>query len=280
MKILSIEKMTLKEMLISFLVKILIIYVIMIVGVFLYQRSMIYFPDKTRPDLEAYGASKYMEEVNVKTKDGLPLNGWYAPPKKRGKPVIIHFHGNAGNYGGRFFVTYPYILAGYGVLLTEYRGYGGNPGKISEKGFYTDARTWIDALLAGGAEQENLVFYGESIGTGVAAQMATEYKDVRAVILESPYTSLGDLGASVYPFLPVRTLILDKFKTINKINQVKAPLLIIRGNKDETVPPEHGMEIFRNANKPKELKNFPEYGHNDMPVEERAQTVMEFIEKY
>src|SRR6185312_2979229 len=152
---------------------------------------------------------KELQPLEVKTEDGLTLTSWYTPARKIDKFTIVFFQGNAGHLGYRNYKVRPWIDAGYGVLMVGYRGFG-NPGSPSEEGLYNDARAAIDAVRAKGVPDKALVLYGESMGTGVAVQMATEY-DASALILESPYTSIPAVGADRYPLVPARLLIRDKF---------------------------------------------------------------------
>lgn len=264
-------------MIVELAAKLLLIYILVVAMLFFMQRKMIYFPYREVPDLSAYGARNVMEEVKVTTSDGLELGGWYATPASSKMPVLVWFHGNAGDHGLRYFTVRPYIDAGYGVLLPGYRGYGGNPGKPSEKGFYSDARAWLEFLIAHSIEQEKIVLYGESIGTGVAVQMALEYKDSRALVLQSPYTSITDVARKRYFFIPVDLLMLDRFRNIDKIEYIGMPLLILQGDNDSIIPASHGRILYEKAKPPKQIKNFEGYGHNDMPVDRRAQSVIEFI---
>jgi hypothetical protein len=267
-----------KKMSLIFVGNILLIYAVILTGLFLAQRSMIYFPSRSVPDLAAYGATDHMQVVSTVTSDKLKLYGWFAPPKKQYMPVIVFFHGNAAEHGMRYFIIRPYLEMGYGVLLSGYRGYGGNPGKPGENGFYTDARSWMDSLLQNSnIKPEQIVIYGESVGTGVAVQMALEYEGLRALILQSPYTSLTDVARKRYFFVPVDLLMLDRFNSIDKIGHVEIPLLVLYGEADNIIPPKQSRLIYEKAGGPKQIHGFEGYGHNDMPVDERAKIVNRFL---
>ena len=145
-------------------------YLLLCVVLYFIQRTMIYFPDRSKPDL-IDGA----QVVSVIAKDNQKIKSWYFTPADPQKPTIIYFHGNAGNYAQRIYKAIYYIRAGYGVLLAEYRGYGGNDGDISEEGLYLDARAQINWLVNEKKLSENdIIIYGESIGSGIEVQMATE----------------------------------------------------------------------------------------------------------
>ncbi len=269
----------LKKMFLIIATNALLLYAALLAGMFLAQRAMIYFPSRTIPDLVSYGAAEHMQIVSITTADNLMLKGWYAPPENPDMPVIALFHGNAAEHGIRFYIMRPYLEAGYGVLLAGYRGYGGNPGKPSENGFYTDARAWIDNLLESGIKADQIILYGESIGTGVATQMALEYKDAMALVLQSPYTRLSDIARKRYFFLPVDLLMLDRFNNIDKISHIDMPVLILHGTLDGIIPVTHVTTLYEKAKEPKQLRLFEGYGHNDLPVEERAEVVTGFLQK-
>jgi hypothetical protein len=190
-----------------------------------------------------------MQVVQVKTGDGLTLSAWQRKAYP-GCPTIVYFHGNEGDVKSRAFKLEPLLHAGFGVFLVEYRGYGGNPGSPSEKGLYEDSRSSLKLLAAQGIDAQQTVFMGESLGTGVAVKMATEFPPARLVLL-APYTSITDVTADMYWFLPVGLLSRDRFPSINRIGKVTAPLLIIHGEQDDTVPTRLGRALLAAANDPK-----------------------------
>jgi hypothetical protein len=258
------------------LLYVLLIYVALVGALYLAQRSMIFFPAKDAPDISPY-AAEGVQEVSVETADGLTLTSWFKPPEA-GKDILVFFHGNASSHLGNVYMAAPYARDGYGFLSVGYRGYNGNPGKPSEQGFYEDARATLKALMDSGAAAENIVLYGQSIGTGVAVQMAREFPDVKALILESPYTSLPDVAAGTYFFVPVRLLMKDKFDNLSKIQDIQTPLLVIQGLRDSVIPPKFGRRLYEAANEPKDIIQLEGYGHNDLPVEDMAASVIDFIE--
>ncbi len=240
---------------------IFLFYILFVTSLFILQRSLIYIPDKSKP----YPVDG-VEIVRVTTKDNINLEAWYFAPKNKDMPIIVFFHGNAGNYSHRLYKAQYYINAGYGVLLAGYRGYGGNEGTPSEKGFYEDGRAYINWLLSNkGIKIDNVVIYGESIGSGTAVQMAVEYSDIAALILEVPFTSLVDIAAKQYPFVPVGFLLKDRFMNIEKVGNIKIPLIILHGQKDEVIPFLFAQKLFEaSASKQKKLIDFPKGRHNDL----------------
>jgi fermentation-respiration switch protein FrsA (DUF1100 family) len=240
------------------------------------QKRLMYFPDPN-PFVPADWALKEMQLLPVTSLDGLHLRSWYRPPQASGKLTIVFFQGNAGHLGYRNYKVRPWLEAGYGVLMVGYRGFG-NPGAPSEDGLYRDARAAIDAVLAAGTPVGAMVFYGESLGTGVATQMATEYH-AAALILESPYTSVPDVGADRYPLVPARTLIDDKYNSLLKIKDIHMPLLLMHGEQDRVVPVKFGRELFAAADEPKRAIFVPDAGHNNVYTLDVQQAVLEFIGK-
>jgi fermentation-respiration switch protein FrsA (DUF1100 family) len=184
-------------------------------------------------------------------------------PARNGDPVVLYLHGNAGHIGHRAFRLEVFGRLGWGALLLEYRGYGGNPGRPSEWGLTTDARAGLAALLAMGIPPSRIVLYGESLGSGLAARLATE-QAVRAVLLESPYTSITDIARSRYPLLPVRWLLLDRFDSLRVIGAARAPVLVMHGARDQIVPVAMGRAVYAAAPEPKELWIAPHAGHVDL----------------
>lgn len=252
--------------------QIILVYLCVLAGLYFLQRKMIFFPDQTTPDISLYSN---FDEIPVKTTDGLTITGWHHLADQ-GKPTLVFLHGNAGHHGHRIHNVESYIEAGFGVLLAGYRGYGGNEGAPSEAGVYNDARAYISQLIKDGINEKNIILYGQSIGSGVAVQMATEFKNVKALILEAPYTSLPDVAAKTYFFIPVHLLMKDKFDSLSKIKSVSAPLLIMHGLDDKVIPPAFGQTLYTEANRPKELFQLGNHGHNDLPFEALSSKVIEF----
>jgi fermentation-respiration switch protein FrsA (DUF1100 family) len=240
------------------------------------QDSFVYFPDTGRPDLAALHLPP-VQEVELRTADGLRLLAWWLPPQGEA-PVILYCHGNGGNiaYRGdrmRFFAS-----RGFGALMLEYRGYGGNPGRPSEEGLYADARAALAFLDAAGIPPERRVLYGESLGTGVAVKMATE-QPVGALVLEAPYTKLEDVGAIHFPAPLVRLVLRDRFDSLSRIRAVNAPLLVLHGERDEVIPVALGRALYAAASQPKEVWYAPQGNHNDLPQFGGLQAAGEFIER-
>jgi len=253
-----------------------LVYGVFIGSLALMQKHLMYFPDHARFNPQAW-ALKELEPLEVTTEDGLKITSWYRPALSTDKLTIVFFQGNAGHLGYRNYKVRPWLDAGYGVLMVGYRGFG-NPGFPSEEGLYMDAQAAIDAIKAQGVPEDGLVFYGESMGTGVATQMATEY-NAAALILESPYTSVPDVGADRYPLVPVRWLLRDQYNSIDKIKTIHMPFLLMHGELDQVVPVKFGKKLFAAANEPKQAVYVPDAGHNNVYNLKVQQIVLNFLAK-
>lgn len=242
-------------------------YVIIILLLFFLQRNYIYFPTRGMESPEHYGAAGF-RPVLLRTADNIQLTAWLHDPQP-GYPTIIYFHGNAGHLGFRVPKYQALANGGYGVLALSYRGFGSSEGTPSEKGLYADARTAIHYALGElSLPIDHILLYGESLGSGVAVQMATEYP-VAGLILEAPYTSVLRRGQAMFPrIIPVTLLLKDRFDSIGKIAQVKAPLLLFHGEQDKVIPVSDGRELLAAANEPKEGLFFPEVDHTQFPLAE------------
>ncbi len=237
------------------------VYVALAACLFIWQRKFIYFPDKQRPELSEVNVSG-LREVTLTTFDGLRLLAWYVPAMP-GRPTVLYFHGNAGNIGDRAAHISIFAQAGYGFFIPEYRGYGGNPGSPDENDFFADANTALEFLHTQGVDDAHTVVYGESLGTGVAAYIAASHP-IAALILEAPYTSLTAIAAERFPFMQTQFLLKDKFDSLARIDRVKAPILILQGDHDTTVPPALGKALFEAAAQPKEFWVAPGGGHSNL----------------
>lgn len=253
------------------------LYVALCAVMFVAQRNLQYFPNKVVPIPAEVGLPEF-RTVTVQTADSLLLSGLHAAPTDGSKPTILYFHGNGGHVGDRSAIAGALHRAGYGVLLAGYRGYGGNPGSPTEQGLMTDGRAWADWLVERGVSGRKLVFYGESLGTGVAVQMAAE-RNAAGLVLQSPYTSITDVAAAAYPFLPVRLLLLDRFDSLGRIPEIRAPLLVVHGERDSVVPVALGRRLFAAAPEPKTGVWPPQADHMDLLVHGLADTVIDWLDR-
>lgn len=244
----------------------LAVYVTVLAYLYFFQRNMIYVPERNMGKPEEYGLL-HVDELRLETADNITITAWHSPPPSPNAPTLVYFHGNAGKLADRSEKLGLFIQQGLGLMALSYRGYGNSGGKPTELGLYDDARTVMNYLLDHGTSVENIILYGESLGSGVAVQMATEYK-AKALVLEAPYTSISRRAAEIYPYIPVRFLLKDHFNSIEKITHIHSPLLIFHGELDPTIPIAHGKELFATATVLKEMKIYPEVGHTefDLPL--------------
>lgn len=253
-----------------------VVYLVVLAVLFFAQRSMLYVRTTERPMLNIAALEPKREIVCLTTADGLDLRSWYFPPGRAGAPVVLYLHGNAGDIGNHIPWAKFLIDAGYGVLALEYRGYGGNPGSPSEAGLYDDARAALAFLKRQGFDGRNVALFGESLGTGIAVEMAVE-RAVGAVVLRSPYTSIPDVAAIQLRYFPVRWLVRDRFDTLSKIAQIHAPLMVFHGEADSLIPAALGRRVFDAAPEPKTWLAVPGAGHNDVQTPAAERAVLDFL---
>jgi uncharacterized protein len=230
-------------------------------GLFLFQRRLLYRPDRRRPALPD-PAIPGVREVELMTEDGLALFSWYLPPRPH-RPVIAYFHGNGGHIGYRAERLRRFAREGYGALLAEYRGYAGNPSTPREAGLYADGAAALDFLMREGIGASNIVLWGESLGSGIAVYLAAK-REVGGVILEAPFTSVAAAAQRHYPFVPAALLVRDRFDSLSRIGRVSAPLLVLHGERDMIVPIRHGRTLLAAATAPKEGWFSSEAGHENL----------------
>lgn len=242
-----------------FVVFAIVVYAIATLGMYTFQRKLQYRAENKSLTPESVGISGASVE-SLTTADGEKIVLWHAPANA-GMPTILYFHGNADEMGDRPLRFNYYHSRGFGVAYVSYRGYGGSTGSPSEAGLMADATASYDWLISKGVEPSRIVLLGESLGSGVAVQLAAK-REVGALALEAPYTSTVEVAAKIYWWLPVRALMKDQFKSIDFIAAVFAPLLIIHGEADELIPVEFGKRLFAAANQPKELEIVPGFGHD------------------
>jgi len=183
------------------------------------------------------------------TSDGLVLKSLFKKPVSRERDTILIFHGNAGHIGHRVDKFKPFVDAGYGLLLLEYRGYADNPGKPTEKGIYKDAMAALSFLLKQNIPPKKTIIYGESLGCGITTKLSTEIA-FNATILEAPFTTIADVAQRHYWYLPAKWLVLDRFDIIGIIDKIKSPLLVMHGEKDNVIKIEFGKKVFDTAPEP------------------------------
>ena len=224
------------------------------------QRRLIYFPSRG-PVPPAATVLPGARDVVIHTPDGLALGAWFLPGS--GGSAVLVFSGNGGDRSMRAPLAAGLHRMGVAVLLVDYRGYGGNPGRPTETGLAVDARAAHDWLTARpDVDANRIAYFGESLGAAVAVGLAVE-RPPAALILRSPFTSLADVAAVHYPWLPARTLLMDRYSSLDRIAALSAPLLVIAGEADDIVPLSLSRRLYRAAPAPKRFVSVPGAGHND-----------------
>ncbi len=258
-----------------------VFYGVLVGVLYFIQRGMMYFPWSEAPIPAASGVAE-MRPVSLATADGLALTSWYYPAAG-GKPTVVFFHGNAGHIGHRGFKGRVFLDAGFGLILVGYRGFGGNPGRPNETGLYADGRAVMAFLAEAGVPIGRVVLYGESLGSGIATQLAFEAAKngtpVGAVVLEAPFSSVAAAAQHHYPYLPAYWLVKDRFASIEKIAAIGAPLLVVHGERDRIIPIRMGREVFAAAREPKESLWLANADHNDLFEHDAGTTVLAFIRR-
>ncbi len=247
---------------IKYIFSLIFIYIICGFSLFIFQRKILFNVSGKPKKPSVYGLNN-IEEFKISTSDGIKLLSWYSKPTDK-QPLLVYFHGNSFDIGERAFRVIRYINAGWGVLLFAWRGYSGNDGKPSENNLYKDAEAvlnWLNDQTQ--IDKSNIVLYGESLGTGVAVEMATRYT-FKSVILEAPFTSIPDVAQKRYKIFPSKYLVLDKFDNLSKIDKILCPILVISGKKDEIIPHSHSIKLFNKANHPKDCLFIDEAMHNNL----------------
>lgn len=268
-------KKGLKKFAAGLLLACLAAYLLALGALFTFQRDLLYFPKLQTVDPAGTAAAE-MRVVHVETADGFRPLGWYAPPPVKGSPVILLFHGNAGAVHYFAKRARMFLDAGYGVMLAGYRYNAGAGGTPSEEGLLADGRAAVAFLRAKGIPEKRIVAYGQSLGTGVATAMAVEY-DVAGLILEMPYSSVADVAQDRYWVFPVRLLVLDPFDSEARITRVRAPILILHGEEDTTIPVKFARKLYAAAPEPKEAHFFAGGNHGNLYRLGAGKIVLKFL---
>ena len=258
-------------MLLTMAIAVAAVYAALLAFMYVAQDSLVYYPGIAR-EISTTPAAHGLayEDLTIATEDGEKLNAWWIPAEARRGAVLL-LHGNAGNISHRIDYARMFRKMGYGTLLVDYRGYGKSSGSPSEEGTYRDAVAAWRWLTSRGVREDEIVLFGESLGAAVAAWLAARHAP-RALVIASAFTSVPDLGAELYRFIPVRLLSRIHYDTLAQLPRVRAPVLIAHSAEDDIIPYAHGRRLFAAANEPKtflELRG----GHNDGFIFVRAEWV-------
>ena len=225
------------------------------------EKRYIFFPTSDIEQTPEQGGLEY-EDVFLTTEDGLRLHGWYVPGES--DVTWLWFHGNGGNIGHRIDeLVMAHRRTGANIFIFDYRGYGESEGKPSEKGTYLDARAVMEYLSSRpDVDQSRIVYLGHSLGAAVAVELSLTQPPM-AMVLVSPFASIGDMARVAYPLLPVHLLVRNRYDSLAHIQRIHRPVLILHGDQDKTVPLSQGRKLFEAANQPKQWKVLPGAAHND-----------------
>ena len=249
-------------------------YIIVLLFTYFYQRNLLYHPSENN-----YLNDKIIfeyEELFINTDENISLKSWFIKKDLSKFKTILFFHGNAGNLLNRVHKLNELNKLDVNILLISWRSFSGNKGKPSEKNLYHDGNRVVEWLHEQGINKNDIILYGESLGTGVATELASNNK-FAGVILESPFTSIADAAKIYYPYLPINLLLKDRYDSKNKIKRINSPILIMHGKKDNIVPFKMGKKLYDLANNPK-FFYFTENDDHMMTFDEKlVNTIKNFL---
>jgi fermentation-respiration switch protein FrsA (DUF1100 family) len=244
------------------LISVALAYAAVVALVFFFQARLVYYPGIGREmtvSPQAYGLE--FEAAELRTADGETLHAWWVPARDA-RGTVLFLHGNAGNISHRLDYLLMFNRLGYSSFIVDYRGYGRSSGTPSEEGTYRDAEAaWDYMRQTRSVAPQDLVIAGESLGGGIASWLAAKVGP-RALLLFSTFTSVNDLGAEIYWFLPVRLISRIGYDNVGNLARITAPLFVAHSRDDEIVPYAHGRKVFEAAREPKEFLEM-RGGHNE-----------------
>lgn len=249
-------------------------YLCICAAFFVMQGRLTYFP--ARPvRLTPRDVGIPFEEVALLAADGIRLHGW-AVDAPSAAPWILFCHGNGGNIAGRLDTVAAFRRMGCGLLMFDYRGYGRSEGTPSEAGLYADAEAaWRYLAETRGIAAPRIVIYGESLGGGVATELALRHAP-GGLILQSTFTSVPDVGAPLYPWLPVRLLCRHRFPSVERVGAIRCPKLVMHSPQDTVIPYALGRRLFEQAAEPKTWAELS--GDHNTPLgDDWARAVQDFL---
>ena len=247
------------------IIGILVIYTSLLLLLFIFQRNLMYHPDENN-----YSGDKLevdIKKVKINTSDGLDLLGWFHKKDLKRFKTIIYFHGNAGKLENRIHKLNHFKDMDVNFLIIAWRGFSGNDGKPSEENLYIDGNSSIKWLKNLGLSEKDIIIYGESLGTGVATEIAKN-NNFAGLVLETPFTSMIEAAKNFYPYIPVRILLRDKYENDKKIKNINIPVFVMHGEADQIVPFWMGKKIYEMANQPK-YSYFTKYDDHMMEFDEK-----------
>jgi pimeloyl-ACP methyl ester carboxylesterase len=233
---------------------VLFLYLVLVGTLFWFQRDFFYPAPETIPTRPEPG----FDDIRIRTSDGLVLRAFHHPARA-GLPTLLFFHGNASDLDGSEYATRLLVAQGYGVLAPEYRGYGGNPGSPDEQGLYRDGEAALAWLAAKGVPASDVVAIGNSLGSGVATEMASRHH-LAGLVLISGFASLPRVSREHYPFVPAGLLVLDRYDNFAKIAAIHSPILLLHGTSDTVASADNSRAMVK-AQPSAQLILVPGVGH-------------------
>ncbi len=270
-----------KKTMISFVFVVACTYLAVAGFMYVAQRSFQYFPQHSvRTGFEVpakFGLDGFIV-ASIGTSDGETLGSWLAPPPTGDAPLILYMHGNAGTLGERAERFRLFHKEGFGVLALSWRGYGGSTGSPTEAGLIEDGRGAMKLLKQQGVSASRVILFGESMGSGVATQLAADPDtSPLAVVLEAPFTSTADVARKRYWFLPVNLLMKDQYRSVDFAPKVTAPVFVFHGTADRVVPYAQGKRLYEAFTGPKEFLSMEGNGHIDPLTETSWGAIKDFL---
>ena len=255
----------------------IIAYIVLIIFIYFYQRNLLYHPSENN-----YQNDKIQfnyDEIFITVDEEIQLKSWIIKKDFKKFKTLVIFHGNAGHLSNRIYKLNELYKLDINILLISWRGFSGNKGSPTENNLYKDAKAAIKWLNEEGVSNNQIILYGESLGSGVAVEVGKE-NNFNSIILESPFTSIENSAKIYYPYLPVRLILKDRYDSISKIKMINIPILVMHGEKDDVVPFSMGKELFEKANSPKQSYFTPDDDHMMEFNFSLLKNIKDFIEKY
>ena len=256
---------------------IIIAYIVVIIFVYFYQRNLLYHPSENNYQNDTIQFNH--QEIFIKVNNEIKLKSWIINKDLKNFKTLVFFHGNAGDLSNRIYKLNELDKLNINILLISWRGFSGNEGYPTEKNLYEDAEAAIKWLNKKKVSNSQIILYGESLGTGVAVEIASK-NNFNSIILESPFTSIENSAKIYYPYLPVRFLLKDRYDSISKIKKINSPILIMHGRKDDIVPFFMGKKLFEKANSPKDSYFTDSDDHMMEFNSQLLNKIKDFITKY
>ena len=256
---------------------VIIAYLVLLIFIYFYQRNLLYLPSENNYQNDKIQFS--YEEIFIKVDDKITLKSWLINKDFKEFKTLVLFHGNAGDLSNRIYKLNELNKLDINILLISWRGFSGNKGSPTEKNLYEDAEAAIKWLNEKKVENNQIILYGESLGSGVAVEIGKK-NNFNGIILESPFTSVENSAKIYYPYLPVKFILKDRYDSINKIDKIRTPILIMHGKKDDIIPFSMGKELFEKANNPKYSYFTLDDVHMMEFNDQLLKNIKNFIEKY